>query len=129
MTSDEQPPGCPPWCADHYSYPGDTSDLHRSASVPLPLRHRGNSYGEAYASVAQIAEPGYEPCMFLRAGQLPGEADGEQFTIPGRDFAEMLAKVIERLAPATFTQHHALAAQIRASAVAAFGETEGESRG
>lgn len=118
---------CPdgvPWCGDHYSYPGDTSDMHRSARKDLPLRRAGASHGNARAHAIQIAEPGYEVSVSMQIGVMPGEVLAEYFYIYDPGHAELIAKVIERLAPATFAQHLALAAQVRAASAVAFANPE-----
>jgi hypothetical protein len=123
--ADEGP--CPdgvPWCTDHYSYPADTFDLHRSARKDLPLRRAGASHGNARAHAVQVAERGYRAGVSLEIGVMPGEVLAEHFYMDGPAHAELIAKVIERLAPATFAQHLALAAQLRTASAVAFGNPE-----
>lgn len=114
---------CPdglPWCTRHV---GGTAPLHRSDGKDLPLRERGRDYGNASSYAVQLADyPDSAVVVSVMAGSLLGGTGMAHMDAHDPEFAEAVARFVERLAPATPAQHRALAAQIRSSAAVAFGE-------
>ena len=118
---------CPdrlPWCIHHL---GGSVQLHRSEYASLPLRKHRAEYGDAAAYAVQLA--GYQDSPVTVSVMVggpfwpDGTRSGSAFLdIQNPKFADDIARLLEWLAMATPAQHRALAAQVRAAAVVAFGE-------
>lgn len=110
------PRPCPPWCGTH------VDGLHMSAHKQIVIGRNDLGFLAAYA-LALADDDAPETTISLSA-VLWG--NGAHVCLPAStpEAAEMYAMFIERLALATPKQHRELAAQVRAAAAVAFGETE-----